>query len=80
MSACSCIQLAPPDLPVPAKGLCSSVTLAGVMSSHEKAALCSLTRELPVCLKLLERHYIDYCLIFAGLQNVQGDTGKFRGF
>lgn len=37
-------------------------------------------RELPVCLKVLEQHYIDYCLIFAGLQNVQGDTGKFRDF
>lgn len=37
-------------------------------------------QELLVCLKVLEQHYIDYCLIFAGLQNVQGDTGKFRDF
>lgn len=80
MGACSCSQLAPFDLPVPAKGHCSSVTLAGAMASCETAALCSLTRELPVCLEVLERHYIDYCLVFAGLQNVQGDKGKFRDF
>lgn len=48
--------------------------------SCETAVLCSLTRELPVCLEVLERHYIDYCLVFAGLQNVQGDKGKFRDF
>lgn len=67
-------------LPVPAKGHYSSVTPAGITSSCEIAAPCSLARELPVCLKVLEQHYIDYCLIFAGLQNVQGDTGKFRDF
>lgn len=80
MRAGSCMQLAPPACPVPAKGHCSPVPLAGATSGHESTALCSLTRELPVCLKVLERHYIDYCLVFAGLQNVQGDTGKFREF
>lgn len=88
-SACSCIQLAPQfaiqvllcvAFPVPANGHYSSVTPGGIVSSHEIAAPCSLARELPVCLKVLEQHYIDYCLIFAGLQNVQGDTGKFRDF
>lgn len=80
MSAHTCIQVAPADFPVPAKGHCSPVTLAGAVPSCEKAMLCSLAWELPVCLKVSDRHYIDYCLIFAGLQNVQGDTGKFRDF
>jgi len=66
--------------PVPAEGHQSSVTPAGIVSSCERAAPCSLARELPVCFKVLEQHYIDYCLIFAGLQSVQGDTGKFRDF
>lgn len=58
----------------------SSVPLAGALSGCEEAALCSLAQELPVCLQVLERNYIDYCVVFAGLQNVQGDTGKFREF
>lgn len=59
--------------PVLADGHYSSVTPSGIVSSREIAAPCSLAQELPVCLKVLEQHYIDYCLIFAGLQNVQGD-------
>lgn len=88
-SARRCIRLAPQFAiqgllctvsPAPAEGHYSSVTPAGIVSSCEIAAPCSLAQELPVCLKVLEQHYIDYCLIFAGLQNVQGDTGKFRDF
>lgn len=87
-SARSCFQLVPPfaiQFLLQVVSPCQPRALflcdpAGIVSSCEIAETCSLARELPVCFQVLEQHHIDYCLIFAGLQNVQGDTGKFRDF
>jgi len=64
----------------PAKGCCSSMPPSSTHAQPGDCCSLLLAQELPLCLKVLEQHYIDYCLIFAGLQSVQGDMGKFRDF